>query len=197
VKNLRLAKKFILTCLVRANYSVQNQPCQVKNLPMLPANVKNYVDRPPLSLYKRRVRREREMTETNKTKSSLLKKFLTYIAQFGKTNHQDGRENEMTKIVEKNYTDAQEARMSEFDVIDNDTALELAAEFGKDVRSVRAKAVRMGIYKAKEKVSKTGGKVESKEAIVQDIADLVGRNLDGLEKAPKQVLIELRSKLAA
>ncbi len=137
------------------------------------------------------------MTETNKTKSSLLKKFLTYIAQFGKTNHQDGRENEMTKIVEKNYTDAQEARMSEFDVIDNDTALELAAEFGKDVRSVRAKAVRMGIYKAKEKVSKTGGKVESKEAIVQDIADLVGRNLDGLEKAPKQVLIELRSKLAA
>lgn len=103
----------------------------------------------------------------------------------------------MTKTTEKNYTDAQEARMAEFDVIDNDTAIDLAAEFGKDVRSVRAKAVRMGIYKAKEKTSKAGGKIESKEDIVKDIADLVGKSLDGLEKAPKLVLQELRAKLSA
>lgn len=103
----------------------------------------------------------------------------------------------MTKTIIKNYTEAQEARIAEFSVIDNDTAIMLADEFQKDVRSVRAKAVRMGIYKGKAKVSKTGGKIESKEDIVAEIAALVGRNLDGLEKAPKLVLVELRSKLSA
>lgn len=127
---------------------------------------------------------------------ALKKFFLTSITESANVNHQDG-DNEMSKEVVKNYTEAQEARMAEFDVIDNDVAIELAAEFGKDVRSVRAKAVRMGLYKSKEKVSKTGGKIESKEAIVADIAALVGKNLDGLEKAPKLVLQELRAKLSA
>ena len=97
----------------------------------------------------------------------------------------------------KNYTESQEAELMAAGVIDNAKALEFAARFGKDVRSIRAKAVRMGIYKAAEKVSKTGGKIESKEAIVSDISNLVGKNLDGLEKAPKLVLQILREKLAA
>lgn len=96
----------------------------------------------------------------------------------------------------KNYTESQEIELAAAGVIDNAKALEFAAKFGKDVRSIRAKAVRMGIYKAAEKVSKTGGKIESKEKIVEDIAELVGKNLDGLEKAPKLVLQILRSKLA-
>lgn len=128
--------------------------------------------------------------------STLIKKFLTDSPKPSISNHQDG-DNEMSKEVLKNYTAAQEARFEEFDVIDNDIALMLADEFGKDVRSVRAKAVRLGIYKAKEKTSKTGGKIESKEDIVKDIADLVGKNLDGLEKAPKLVLQELRARLSA
>lgn len=97
----------------------------------------------------------------------------------------------------KNYTESQEAELLAAGVIDNAKALEFAARFGKDVRSIRAKAVRMGIYKAAEKVSKTGGKIESKEAIVSDIAAIVGKNLDGLEKAPKLVLQVLREKLSA
>lgn len=129
---------------------------------------------------------------------ALRKLFLTSSSDFGKTNHQDTEGNcEMTKEVVKNYTEAQEAELAAAGLIDNDLALEFAAKFGKDVRSIRAKAVRMGIYKAKEKVSKTGGKVESKEAIVADIAAIVGKNLDGLEKAPKLVLQTLRSKLSA
>lgn len=103
----------------------------------------------------------------------------------------------MAKEVVKNYTESQEAEMLAAGIIDNAKALEFAAKFGKDVRSIRAKAVRMGIYKAAEKVSKTGGKIESKEKIVEDIAAIVGKNLDGLEKAPKLVLQTLRSKLAA
>ena len=130
--------------------------------------------------------------------SALKKFFLTSISDFGKTNHQDTEGNcDMTKEVAKNYTEAQEAELMAAGVIDNDLAFEFAGKFGKDVRSIRAKAVRMGIYKAKEKVSKTGGKIESKEAIVADIAAIVGKNLDGLEKAPKLVLQTLRSKLSA
>ena len=130
--------------------------------------------------------------------STLLKKFLTDSSKVVISNHQDTEGNvDMTKEVVKNYTEAQEAELIAAGVIDNAKALEFAAKFGKDVRSVRAKAVRMGIYKAAEKVSKTGGKIESKEAIVADIAAIVGKNLDGLEKAPKLVLQTLCSKLSA
>ena len=102
-----------------------------------------------------------------------------------------------SKATEKNYSEAQEAELLAAGIIDNAKALEFAAKFGKDVRSIRAKAVRMGIYKAAEKVSKTGGKIESKEQIALDIAKLVGKNMDGLEKAPKLVLQIIREKLSA
>ena len=107
------------------------------------------------------------------------------------------KEKIMTKVVEKNYSEAQEAILAAAGIIDNAKAIELASQLDKDVRSIRAKAVRMGIYKAAEKVSKTGGKVESKESIVADIAKIVGKNLDGLEKAPKVALQIIRSKIAA
>ena len=128
--------------------------------------------------------------------STLKKLFLTDKSESSNMISSTG-DNEMSKEVVKNYTEAQEARIAEFDVIDNDTAMLLAEEFGKDVRSVRAKAVRMGLYKAKERVSKTGGKIESKEQIAADISKLVGKSLDGLEKASKQSLIAIRAKLSA
>lgn len=107
------------------------------------------------------------------------------------------KEKIMTKVTEKNYSEAQEAILMAAGIIDNAKAIELANQLQKDVRSIRAKAVRMGIYKAAEKVSKSGGKVESKESIVADIAKIVGKNLDGLEKAPKLALQIIRSKIAA
>jgi hypothetical protein len=107
------------------------------------------------------------------------------------------KENFMTKVTEKNYSEAQEAILLAAGIIDNAKAMELANQLQKDVRSIRAKAVRMGIYKAAVKVSKSGGKVESKEDIVADIAKIVGKNLDGLEKAPKLALQIIRSKIAA
>lgn len=130
--------------------------------------------------------------------STFLKKFLTNDSECYISNHQHTEGNcEMTKEVIKNYTEAQEAELLAAGMIDNDAAIEFAAKFGKDVRSIRAKAVRMGIYQKAAKVSKTGGKIESKEAIVADIAAIVGQNLDGLEKAPKLVLQTLRAKLSA
>jgi hypothetical protein len=106
----------------------------------------------------------------------------------------------MTKEADRNYTEAQEATIEAFatangGTITNDNVATLADTLGKGVRSVRAKAVRMGVYKAKEKVSKNGGPVESKEAIVNDIAALIGANMEGLEKAPKVALQRIRSAL--
>lgn len=103
--------------------------------------------------------------------------------------------------VEKNYSEAQEIRLQAVadangGKIDNAKALELAEEFGKDVRSIRAKAVRMGIYKAKEKTNKAGGKVEGKEEIAKEISDLVGRNMESLAKAAKEDIRFLRDVLA-
>jgi hypothetical protein len=166
----------------------------VKNLHVPGADAKIALDPPCPFRYKEWVGREKEM----KIISALRKLFLTSLSDIGITNHQDTEGNvDMTKEVIKNYSEAQEAEMLAAGIIDNDAAIEFAAKFGKDVRSIRAKAVRMGIYKAKEKVSKTGGKIESKEAIVADIAAIVGKNLDGLEKAPKQALVTLRARLSA
>lgn len=107
----------------------------------------------------------------------------------------------MAKEVEKNYSEAQELRIQEAadeaGFIDNALAQVLADELGKDVRSIRAKAVRMGLYKAKEKTSKTGDKVETKEAIAAEIGELVGRNMESLAKASKEDLKALRAALKA
>jgi hypothetical protein len=96
------------------------------------------------------------------------------------------------------YTAEQVARMRAEAPLNQVKAEALATEFGFTVRSVIAKAVRARIeYVAKGKVTKTGAPVEQKEAIVADIASLVGANLAGLEKAPKPALQALRDFLAA
>ena len=103
----------------------------------------------------------------------------------------------MTKEVERNYSEAQEAEMMAAGVIDSESAKVFAEKFGKNPKSIIAKAVRLGIYKAKERVSKSGGKIERKEEIVADIAAIVKANMEGLEKAPKLALIEIRKALSA
>lgn len=105
------------------------------------------------------------------------------------------------KEIEKNYSAAQEARIQAVadangGKIANEQAMALATEFDKDVRSVRAKAVRMGIYQAKAKVSKTGGPVEGKEEIASEISKLLGRNMASLEKASKEDIRFLRDFIA-
>jgi hypothetical protein len=131
--------------------------------------------------------------------------FISTLKKFFLTDHPkpaimaistDGEKN-MTKTLEKNYTEAQEAEMIALGSIDNVVAMQLAEKFGKNVASIRAKAVRLGVYQAKERVSKSGAAIERKEAIVAEIASLVGRNMEGLEKAPKQALVAIRAALSA
>lgn len=96
-----------------------------------------------------------------------------------------------------NYSPMQESRIEEFatangGAFDNEGALILAAEFGKDVRSVRMKASRMGVYIAKKRESVNGGAVETRDDIAGQIGTLIGADMEGLEKAPKTKLVKLR-----
>ncbi len=98
------------------------------------------------------------------------------------------------------YTPAMEAAIRDAAPLNQAKAAKLAASFGAGFtgRSVTAKAVRMGVaYERKVAVTKTGAKVESKEKIVAEIAELIGVTLDGLEKAPKPALQAVRDYLAA
>lgn len=75
-----------------------------------------------------------------------------------------------------------------------ETVKALAEKFGKTVPQVRMKLVSLGIYKAKEYVSKTGEKPAKKD----ETADAIGRVLglsegesDSLAKANKTALLKI------
>lgn len=129
-----------------------------------------------------------------------LKLLLTVLSKTSNMISSSEGNETMTKEAAKNYTEAQEARLQEAadeagGKIDNALAMSLATELGKDVRSIRAKAVRMELYQAKAKTSKTGGKIESKEEIAAEIGALAGRNMESLAKASKVDLQALRDLL--
>lgn len=107
------------------------------------------------------------------------------------------------KAKETNYTAAQEARILEAakaGPLNLESAKALAAEFGggKTYRSVVAKIGRMGVpYAKKVPVSKTGEPVIRKENLVAEISRFVPGSLDGLEKASKGALVNIRDAFAA
>lgn len=106
----------------------------------------------------------------------------------------------VAKKTASKYTPAMEARMRSEAPLNQAKCEALASEFGEgfSARSVAAKAVRMNLpYERKQPTTKTGAPVERKEAIVAEIAAIVGSNLDGLEKAPKGVLQAVRDFVAA
>lgn len=93
-----------------------------------------------------------------------------------------------TKAV--NYTAEQSVKLVA-DFLAGSSVETLAKTFGKSTRSIVAKLSREGVYKAKERASKTGGAVISKEAFVALIADKLecsADDLGGLEKANKTTL---------
>ena len=75
--------------------------------------------------------------------------------------------------------------------------IELAETLGKNAQSVRSKLVRMGLYVKNAPKTKTGAKVETKETIVFELAEIMGVDADaqlsGLEKATKNCLLFLRT----
>ena len=80
--------------------------------------------------------------------------------------------------------------------LDMAKATAIADQFGEKPRAIIAAAVRAGIeYQKAAKRSKSGGIVQSKEAIVSAIQDRLGVSLPGLEKATKSSLEALADAL--
>lgn len=110
------------------------------------------------------------------------------------------------KVV--NYTEAQTAEMvAAFEKVRGENqetrdamVAELAAKFGKTVRSIRAKLSKEKVYVAKEYVSKTGEPVQSKnewaDAIGKVIPSLSENEIDSLTKANKTALEKIFKVLA-
>jgi hypothetical protein len=99
------------------------------------------------------------------------------------------------------YTAAMVTIMRERAPLNQAICQELAGQFtamtgGKHTfssKSLSAKATRENIpYVRKVPVSKTGAPIEKKETIVAQIEQMVSRNLDGLDKAPKPALQSVR-----
>jgi hypothetical protein len=107
----------------------------------------------------------------------------------------------MAKEKTLNYTPEMESEIRaalSADVDQKAAIVELAEMLGKSVASVRQKAVRMGLYRKSEYVSKTGDKPESKESISGEIAELLGVNAEtaeSLAKANKGILVQVRDAL--
>ena len=109
-----------------------------------------------------------------------------------------GRKN-MTEVTKAaNYSEEMvQAMVADYqDNPTKETVEKLSAEFGKTTRSIVAKLVREGVYVAAPRVTKTGAPVVRKADIVSQIQDALGIELPTLEKASKQDLELLLSKVA-
>lgn len=108
----------------------------------------------------------------------------------------------MTTTAKKvNYTEEQTKDMVAEYVANptQETVAMLAESFGKNIRSIVAKLSREGVYKAKERVTKTGEKPIKKDSV----ADAIGKILEmsegevtSLEKANKTALTKIFNALA-
>ena len=113
-----------------------------------------------------------------KSRNHLIQKIITFFSG-------DKTMTDVTKAV--NYTDAMVQSMV-LQYTSNPTpatVVILSKEFNKTTRSIVAKLVREGVYKAQPRVTKTGAVVIRKSEIVSQIQDLLGVNLPTLEKASK------------
>ena len=94
-----------------------------------------------------------------------------------------------------NYTDAQVNTMvADYSEAPTKLTVErLARELHKTPRSIIAKLVREGVYKAQPRVTKTGAPIIRKSELVAQIQDNLGVQVPTLEKASKADLERLVS----
>jgi len=72
----------------------------------------------------------------------------------------------------------------------------LAEEHSKSVRSIIAKLSSAGVYKAPERVTKSGEPIVRKEELARDIGNWLGIEVPSLSKAAKLELISLHKALS-
>ena len=124
---------------------------------------------------------------------------LLDILSFGLYNTRINKNTEKEKIMadQPNYTDAmvEELVAAYEDNPSRDTVDEFAQRFNKPTRSIIAKLVREGVYKAVARATKQGTPVVRKAELVAQIQESLGTTkLDTLAKASKadlQTLVAL------
>lgn len=108
--------------------------------------------------------------------------------------------------VVKNYTDAQVIEMiATYKDAMGDSERKLAVDaiatkFGKTVNSVRAKLSREKVYIKPKATTKSGSVIIRKNALVEDIAKVIGvpsSDIESIEKATKTALETIKSKFLA
>ncbi len=105
----------------------------------------------------------------------------------------------MTAKTNVNYTPEMTAALVSRYVDGNVAVESLAVEFGKSVRSVVAKLSREGVYKAKDRVTKTGEPVVKKASLADSLALMAGlteAEATSLEKVNKTALVKLMTAIA-
>jgi len=92
---------------------------------------------------------------------------------------------EVTRVP--NYTDEMvTAMVADYEANPTqETVAKLSQEFSKTTRSIVAKLVREGVYKAQQRVTKTGAPVVRKAELVAMIQEQLGVEVPTLEKASK------------
>ena len=73
----------------------------------------------------------------------------------------------------------------------------IAEKLGKSPRSVIGKLSRLGIYEKKQYVGKTGERPVTKLEYCARIAQCLEMDVEGLEKAPKEVLKRISERLGS
>ena len=113
-----------------------------------------------------------------------LQKLIHFFTSYGerymsKTNSQ--------AVRVPNYTDAMVASMiATYEANPSlDTVATLATDLGKNKRSIIAKLVREGVYKAQPRVTKAGAPIVRKAELVAQIQNHFGISVPSLEKASK------------
>ena len=71
----------------------------------------------------------------------------------------------------------------------------IATKLNKSPRSIIGKLSRLGVYEKKQYVSKTGERPVTKLEYCARIARVLELNVEGLEKAPKEVLKQIAVRL--
>jgi len=77
----------------------------------------------------------------------------------------------------------------------NKDILSIATKLNKSPRSIIGKLSRLGVYEKKVYVGKTGERPVTKLELCARIARILETDVEGLEKAPKDVLKRIATKL--
>lgn len=95
-----------------------------------------------------------------------------------------------------NYTKEETENLVE--LYNNNTSIEeLAQRFEKSKRSIIGKLSREGVYRKETYKSKSGEDPVTKLELVVEMSEILGIDLPGLEKSPKQTLRIILEKLRA